>query len=38
MNNTNQRAEEISVVRKYLLGESNKCDGSVAAGENDNEY
>jgi hypothetical protein len=38
VNNTSQRAEEISVVRKYLLVESNRCDGSVAAGKNDNEY
>jgi len=38
VNNTSQKTEEKSVIRKYLSVESNRCVGSVAAGENDNEY
>jgi hypothetical protein len=38
VNNTSQKAEEKSVIRKYLPVESNRCVGGVAAGENCNEY
>ena len=38
VNKTSQKSEEKSVIRKYLPVESNRCDRSVASGENDNEY
>jgi len=38
VNKTSQKTEEKSVLRKYLPVESNRCEWSVAAGENGNEY
>jgi len=35
---TSQKTEEKSAIIMYLPVESNRCDWSVAAGENDNEY